>query len=36
VITSVEVHWPSGVKERFAAPPIDQIVSLIEGKGQRF
>jgi hypothetical protein len=24
------------VKERFAAPPIDQIVSLIEGKGQRF
>ena len=36
VITSVEVHWPSGVKERFPAPPIDQIVSLIEGKGQRF
>jgi len=36
VITAVEVHWPSGVKERFPAPTVDQIVSLIEGKGQRF
>jgi hypothetical protein len=36
VITAVEVHWPSGRKERFTVPHVDQIVSLIEGKGQSF
>lgn len=36
VITAVEVHWPSGARERFPAPKVDRIVSLIEGKGQRF
>ncbi len=36
VITAVEVHWPSGARERFPAPKVDGIVSLIEGKGQRF
>ena len=36
VINAVEVHWPSGTKERFPAPQVDRIVNLIEGKGQSF
>jgi hypothetical protein len=36
IISDVEVHWPSGVKERFPTPAVDRIVSLIEGKGQKF
>jgi hypothetical protein len=35
-IDSVEVHWPSGARERFPVPQVDRIVSLIEGKGQTF
>jgi hypothetical protein len=35
-IDSVEVHWPSGAKERFSVPQVDRIVSLVEGKGQTF
>jgi hypothetical protein len=36
IISDVEVHWPSGVKERFPTPAVDRIVSLIEGKGPKF
>ncbi|WP_433966351.1 CRTAC1 family protein [Tunturiibacter gelidiferens] len=35
-IDSIEVHWPSGTKERFAIAKVDQIVTLIEGNGTRF
>jgi enediyne biosynthesis protein E4 len=35
-IDSVEVRWPSGSKERFPVSSVDQIVTLIEGKGQTF
>ncbi|MGA8939357.1 MAG: CRTAC1 family protein [Acidobacteriaceae bacterium] len=31
-IDSVEVHWPSGAKERFSVPHVDRIVTLTEGK----
>jgi hypothetical protein len=33
VIDDIEVHWPSGVKERFFAPQIDRILTLTEGHG---
>ncbi len=33
VIDAVEVHWPSGARERFSVSHVDQIVSLAEGKG---
>jgi hypothetical protein len=36
VIDAVEVHWPSGKRERFAVSKVDQIVGLTEGKGQSF
>lgn len=34
-IEGVEVHWPSGAKERFAVTKVDQIVTLTEGKGTK-
>ncbi|WP_263368321.1 CRTAC1 family protein [Edaphobacter bradus] len=34
-IDSVEVHWPSGVKETFTITKPDQIVTLTEGKGDK-
>jgi hypothetical protein len=34
-IDSIEVHWPSGAKEKFAITKVDQIVTLTEGKGIR-
>jgi hypothetical protein len=34
-IDSIEVHWPSGVKEKFAIAKVDQIVTLTEGQGTR-
>jgi len=36
VIDSVEVHWPSGAKERFSVQHADQIVTLSEGTGAKF
>ena len=33
-IDSIEVHWPSGKVEQFAAPGIDKIVTLTEGTGK--
>jgi len=36
VVDLVEVHWPSGARERFAVPQVDRIVTLIEGKGQTY
>ena len=36
VIDEIEVHWPSGAKERFPAPQIDRIVTLTEGQGTKF
>ncbi|MGA7159304.1 MAG: CRTAC1 family protein [Acidobacteriaceae bacterium] len=35
-IESVEVDWPSGAKERFTVPKVDRIVTLNEGKGEKF
>jgi hypothetical protein len=35
VIDETEVHWPSGVKERFAVAQIDRIVTLTEGQGMK-
>jgi enediyne biosynthesis protein E4 len=32
-IDMVEVHWPSGAKEKFTISKPDQIVTLVEGKG---
>ncbi len=34
-INSVEIHWPSGAKEKFTIPKVDQIVTLTEGKGTK-
>jgi enediyne biosynthesis protein E4 len=34
-IDSIEVHWPSGTKEKFTITKIDQIVTLAEGKGTK-
>ena len=34
-IDSIEVHWPSGAKEKFTVPKTDQIVTLTEGKGTK-
>jgi hypothetical protein len=36
VVDRVEVHWPSGARERFAVPQVDRIITLTEGKGQIF
>jgi hypothetical protein len=35
VIDEIEVHWPNGAKERFAAAQIDRIVTLTEGQGMK-
>jgi hypothetical protein len=32
-VDSVEIHWPSGVKETVKLPGVDRIFSLTEGKG---
>jgi enediyne biosynthesis protein E4 len=34
-IDMVEVHWPSGAKEKFVISKTDQIVTLVEGKGAK-
>jgi hypothetical protein len=34
-IDSIEVHWPSGAKEKFAINKVDQIATLAEGKGTK-
>jgi len=34
-VDSVEVRWPSGAKEKFSIPKVDQIVTLVEGKGSK-
>ena len=36
IIEDVEVHWPSGAKERFSIPQIDRVVTLAEGNGTKF
>ena len=36
IIDDVEVHWPSGVKERFSIPKIDRVVTLVGGHGTEF
>jgi hypothetical protein len=30
----LEVHWPSGLKERFTAPKVDRVAMLTEGSGR--
>jgi hypothetical protein len=32
-IDKIEIHWPSGAKEEIKAPAVDQIVTVVEGKG---
>jgi enediyne biosynthesis protein E4 len=34
-IDSIEVHWPSGMKEKFVTVNVDRIVTLTEGQGTR-
>ena len=34
-IDAIEVHWPSGVIEKFPSPKPDQIITLTEGRGTR-
>jgi hypothetical protein len=34
-IDLVEVHWPDGAKEKFSIAKVDQIVTLVEGKGTK-
>ena len=34
-IDLVEVHWPSGVKEKFTITKVDQIITLVEGTGTK-
>ena len=29
----IEIHWPSGITERFTALPVDEIHTLKEGSG---
>jgi hypothetical protein len=36
IIHDVEVHWPSGAKERFSIPEIDRVFTLAEGQGTTF
>ena len=31
----IEVHWPSGVVDKFAGAAANQVVTVVEGKGQR-
>jgi len=30
---TVEIHWPSGLKERFKLPAADRIYTIGEGRG---
>jgi hypothetical protein len=32
-VDKVEIHWPSGAKEEIAAPAVDRIYTVVEGKG---
>jgi hypothetical protein len=32
-IQEVEIHWPSGAVEKLTLPKVDQIYTIIEGKG---
>jgi hypothetical protein len=32
-IDKVEIYWPSGTREQISAPAVDQIVTVVEGKG---
>jgi len=32
-ISDIEVHWPSGLVERIAAPKLDGISTIVEGHG---
>jgi hypothetical protein len=34
-VDMIEVHWPSGAKEKFTVGKVDQIVTLVEGKGTK-
>jgi enediyne biosynthesis protein E4 len=34
-IDLVEVHWPSGAAEKFSIGKVDQIVTIVEGKGTK-
>jgi len=32
-IEKIEIYWPSGTREQITAPAVDQIVTVVEGKG---
>ncbi len=32
-IDKIEIHWPSGAKEEIKSPAVDQIITVVEGKG---
>jgi hypothetical protein len=32
-IGKIEIYWPSGTREQITAPAVDQIVTVLEGKG---
>jgi hypothetical protein len=32
-VDKVEIHWPSGAKERLTMPSVDRIYTIVEGKG---
>jgi hypothetical protein len=34
-VDSIEIDWPSGLKESFEAPSIDRVLTLTEGTGQK-
>jgi hypothetical protein len=34
-VDTVEVHWPSGAKEKFTIAKVDQIITIVEGKGEK-
>jgi enediyne biosynthesis protein E4 len=34
VVDVIEVHWPSGKVERFSAPVVDRILTIVEGSGK--
>ena len=33
IISDIEIHWPSGLKEKIALPQEDTIYTVVEGKG---
>ncbi len=35
VVDMVEVHWPSGAKEKFSIDKVDKIVTIVEGAGSK-